>query len=132
MPFSGAFQDHDVVERMRRVRHNPIAGYGIAALAVALATLVRWTVADYAMEGIPFITYYPAIIITTLLGGFWPGVLATVASALIAWFVFIPPAFTFALDAHQAISLGLFLFIAAINVVLVSLLNGAIVRVATQ
>src|SRR5215467_11575153 len=126
MPFSGALRDHDVVERMRRVRNNPIAAYGTAVLAVALATLLRWAVTDYAMEGIPFITYYPAIIIATLLGGFWPGVLATLWSGLIAWFVFIPPAFTFDLDSREAVSLGLFLFIAAINVALVSLLNRAI------
>jgi PAS domain S-box-containing protein len=132
MPFIGAWRDHDVVERMRRVRNNPIAAYGTAILAVALATLLRWAVAGYTMEGVPFITYYPAIIIATFLGGFWPGVLATLSSALVAWFAFIPPAFTFDLDSHQAVSLGLFLLIAAINVGLVSLLDRAIERIATQ
>src|SRR4030095_6393020 len=42
------------------------------------------------------------------------------------------PAFTFDLDSHQAVSLGLFLLIAAINVGLVSLLDRAIERIATQ
>jgi hypothetical protein len=43
------------------------------------------------MQGIPFITYFPAIVLATLLGGFWPGVLATILSGLLAWVVFIPP-----------------------------------------
>src|SRR6266536_5283621 len=37
--------------------------------AVALATLARWVVGGQIVEGLPFITYYPAIIIATLAGG---------------------------------------------------------------
>lgn len=58
--------------------------------------------------------------------------LATVASAILAWFAFIPPEFSFALSAPEAVSLLLFIFIASINVILVALLNAAVERVIVQ
>jgi PAS domain-containing protein len=84
------------------------------------------------VEGIPFITYYPASLIATLLGGFWPGVLATISSAIIAWWLFLPSEINLSLTAPEAISLLLFIFISAINVVLVAFLNAAMDRVMDQ
>jgi hypothetical protein len=45
------------------------AGYAVAIGLVALATLARWTMGDYVGGEIPFITFFPAIIIVTLIGG---------------------------------------------------------------
>ncbi len=132
MPFSRVFERHVFIERALRVRKNPVTAYGVAFLAVGIATLIRAAIGPYAMEGTPFITYYPAIIIAALFGGFWPGVLATVSSAFLAWLAFIPPAFSFQLDPPEAISLLLFVFIAGVNVALVSLLNLGIERIWAQ
>ncbi len=132
MPLVTAFENLRFVERAQRLRQNPIAAYGVAASVVIIATLLRWTVGGYAMEGTPFITYYPAILIATFLGGFWPGVFAIVLSSALAWFLFIPPAFSFELEQRQIISLLLFIFIAGINVVIVALLNAAFERVIAQ
>ena len=44
------------------------------------------------MEGLPFITFYPAIIVATLLGGPSSGVLSVALSSAAAWYRFIPPA----------------------------------------
>jgi PAS domain S-box-containing protein len=132
MPLIAAFEFPRFAERAHRLRQNPVAAYGITGAAVAAATLLRWAVGGYAMEGTPFITYYPAILIAALFGGFWPGVLATIASAILAWFAFIPPEFTFTLSAPEAVSLLLFMFISSINVILVAMLNVAVERVMAQ
>lgn len=132
MPFSSALRNHGVIDRMLRVRRNPIAAYGVAAGMVAAATLIRQAIGGQVTEDVPFITYYPAIIIATLAGGFWPGVVATLLAAVAAWFLFIPPAFTFNLGRQEAISLLLFISVAGVNVILVSLLNGAIERILGQ
>src|SRR6266851_8042314 len=123
MPFSSAFENHPLIERALRVRQNPIAAYGIAVAVVALATLVRWVVSGQVVEGLPFITYYPAIIIATLAGGFWPGVLATVLSSAAALYLFLPPLFSPDFNQREAVSLSLFIFIAGINVIVVALLD---------
>ncbi len=132
MPFSTAFEDHPLIERALRVRQNPIAAYGIAVAAVALATLARWIVGGQVVEGLPFITYYPAIIIATLAGGFWPGVLATALSSAAALYLFLPPLFSPDLNQREAVSLLLFIFLASINVTIVALLDAAVEHIMAQ
>jgi two-component system CheB/CheR fusion protein len=77
---------------LQRFRENPFLGYGIALVAIAVATMLRWAIGDYFLGRVPFIFYFPAIVLTTLLGGLWPGILSIVLSALAAWAFFIPPA----------------------------------------
>jgi PAS domain S-box-containing protein len=132
VPFSTALEDHPLIKRALRVRQNPIAAYGIAVAAVALATLVRWLVGGQVVEGIPFITYYPAIIIATLAGGFWPGILATVLSAVIGSYLFLVPLVSPDFSQREAVSLLLFIFMAGINVTIVALLDAAVERIMAQ
>jgi len=132
VPFSGAFEHHPLIERALRVRQNPIAAYGNAVAAVALATLVRWIVGGQVIEGLPFITYYPAIIIATLAGGLWPGILATVLCSAAALYFFLPPLFSPDLNQREAVSLLLFIFMASINVAIVALLDAAVERIMAQ
>jgi len=73
-----------LAERLQRLRQNPFAAYGIALAAVGVATIIRWAIGDYVPGRVPFTLYFPAIVIATLLGGFWPGVLATILSGLAA------------------------------------------------
>src|SRR5258708_24216220 len=131
VPFSTAFEDHPLIERALRVRRNPIAAYGIAVTAVAVATLVRWIVGGQVIEGLPFVTYYPAIIIATLFGGFWPGILATALSSATALYFFLPPLLSPDLNQREAVSLLLFIFIAGIHVIVVALLDAAVARIVS-
>src|SRR5262245_41641392 len=83
-----------LAERLQRLRQNPFSAYGIALAAVGVATIIRWAIGDYVPGRVPFTLYFPAtIVIATLLGGFWPGVLAIILSGLAAWFLFIPVRF---------------------------------------
>ncbi len=132
MPFSSAFETHPIVERLQRVRRNPIAAYGSAVVVVALAVLVRWAVGDYVGARIPFITFYPAIIIATLVGGVWPGIFATILSSLAAWYLFLTPEDTWILDERELIQLLLFIFICGINLTIVTLMNALVDRVFSQ
>ena len=70
MPLSNTFEARRLAKRMHRLRENPFTAYGIAVAAVAIATLIRWAIGGYVLEGIPFTAYLPAIIIATLLGAF--------------------------------------------------------------
>lgn len=132
MPLSTAFETRSLVETMRDVRQNPIAAYGTAVVAVAVAVFVRWIFGGQVIEGIPFITYYPAIIVATLIGGLWPGVLALILSAMTAWYFFLLPIFGWELSQREAVSLLLFVAIGGIDVALITLLNAAVDRVLAQ
>ena len=132
VPFSAALEDHPFVDRALRLRRHPVVAYSLTVGLVALATLVRWAIGGYAMEGLPFITYYAAIIVATLIGGFWPGILATALSAVVAWYLFIPPPGSWDLDQREAVSLLLFIVMSIINVMVVALLNAAVERMMAQ
>ena len=59
--------------------------YSAAVAAAFAGLLVRMALTSLAGEGLPtYITFYPAVMIVALLGGFGPGLVATVASALLA------------------------------------------------
>src|SRR5215510_16115706 len=94
MPLSNPFGNRRIVEVVEGIRQHPDAAYGIAIGLVALATLTRWAMGDYIGGQVPFITFFPAIIIGALLGGIWPGVCAAILSVLAAWYLFLPPALT--------------------------------------
>jgi len=80
-------------------------------------------------EAGPFTTYSLAIIIAALVCGFWPGMMATVLSVLIGWYLFLPPTFSFALfSTKEAWTVTMFAVVASINVALVSGLVAALLR----
>ena len=60
------------------------SGYAVALGAVALSLLFRYGVRDSLGLKVPFLQFYPAIFLAAWYGGFGPGVLATVMSALAA------------------------------------------------
>jgi two-component sensor histidine kinase len=80
---------------------------------VAAATLLRLAIDLVAPDAVPYATYFPAILIATLIGGALAGTLAALVSALAAWYMFVPPRFSFEhLRPDAVVSLGLFFFAA--------------------
>src|SRR6516225_7839148 len=99
-PFDSG-QVHRWARHLHRLQHNPWIVYGATLGAILFATFIRSAMGGLVHERIPFTTYYPAIVIATLLGGFWLGMFASVLSAVIAWWMFMPPIFGFSLDVAQ-------------------------------
>ncbi len=130
MPFSKTL-GYRFITLVLRVQKRPLASYVVASLAVVAATVARILLNERLPEGIPFITYYPAILIATL-GGFWPGVWATVISSILAWYFFIPPAFVWSLDQKEALSLLVFVFNSAVIVAIMTLLSRAIEQIKEE
>jgi two-component sensor histidine kinase len=63
------------------------AAFTLAVVSVAVATLVRIGLEGVASNLAPFVTYFPAILVTTLVGGAASGILAVVLGGLCAgWF----------------------------------------------
>jgi len=132
VPLSSAFKDHGWIERARRFRANPLLAYGLALLVVAAATLLRMLLGAQLPAGVPFTTFYPAVLVAGL-GGVGPGVFALALFMLASWFFFIPPVWSFYIDDwREMISLALFLIVSGTNVALVALFNAAMDRLATH
>lgn len=132
MPLIASFEKHGLIESIRELRKRPAGTYGIAIAAVGLAVALRMAVGSQLLPGLSFITFYPAIIIAALVGGFSRGLLATVLSALAAWYLFVPTYEGWGLDYYSAFSLALFCVICLANLGLVYLLDTAIDRALSQ
>jgi two-component sensor histidine kinase len=119
--FARAFDNHGLLESIRRVRKRPVEAYGIAIAAVAVATLLRLPMTGPLAGAAPFTIYDLAIIAVALVCGFWPSLLAVLLSVLGGWFLFLPPAFSFALESEKEIwTLTTFALVLSISAILVS------------
>ena len=74
---------------------------------------MRWSCASWLAPWlgveVPYLPFFPAILLTSWYGGFGPGVLATVLSALAAMYFVLPPDGLAITGVADAISISLFL-----------------------
>lgn len=102
-----------ILQVSKQLRQHQAFGYAAAFVSVGLASLLQWALPD-ALGGAPFLTIYPAVILTTLVGGLGPGFLAALLSGFSQWMWFIPTlhwfaVLTYAFDATLAVSLIVFI-----------------------
>jgi PAS domain S-box-containing protein len=131
MSFAFPLDGRGLAKRLQRLRQKRYQAYGIAIIAVAIATLIRLASDTYLPGGLPFITYFGAVAAATLLGGFGPGTAAALLSALVAWFVFFPPPLQFVLTGSQVLALFFFILFSMLLVAMITALNNAIDRSMT-
>jgi two-component sensor histidine kinase len=111
---------------IRRWRANRAIGYSIAIVALLISIGLRFAIEPHVTAGLPFITFFPAIILTTFLGGLGPGIATAFIAGIVSWYFFLPPEFSFELGEKELASLIVFWLIAAMDVTLVHLLNRAL------
>ena len=73
----------------RVFRGHPAIGYLVAFVSVGLATALQWWASDL-YHGAPFLTIYPAVVVTAFVGGYPAGLLSAVLAGLSQWYFFIP------------------------------------------
>lgn len=83
------------------------ASFCLAAGAVAVSTALRWVI-DRGEAGIPFVTYFPAVVLAALLLGWRWGALVALASAVIANRLFRIEPLLQELSGRDAVLVGLF------------------------
>ena len=94
---------------------SPAVGYLFASVFVAVAALVHALMLFLSAEILPFVSYYPAILLATLVGGAGPGSLAAFLSALSVGWYFPSPYFgPGAVPLTLTINLALYIIAAAL------------------
>ena len=73
-------------------RWNPALRYIAAAGAVAASLLFRYALRESFGLKVPYLQFYPAVILAAWYGGLGPGIVATGLSALAAMYFLLPPA----------------------------------------
>jgi PAS domain S-box-containing protein len=111
--------------------HSPLV-LGVAMGTVAVATVLRLALGPVLGEATPFITMFPAVLLTSVMGGFWPGLLAIALSVISSWYFFLSPAFGFdGISASDAIALALYVIGALLMVLVATSMRRALDRLET-
>ena len=97
-------------------------GLQAAAIAMwALALGARFAFDPYLPPGFPYLTFFPAIIITGFVFGIFPALTCAALSAVSAWYWFIPPFNSFVVDGQTVTALIFFLVVVGIDIGLLQL-----------
>jgi len=87
--------------------------YLIAGTAFSVALLFRYAVSDWLGARVPFLQFYPAILIAAWYGGGAPALVVTTLSAIVAMYALLPPAGLAVTDPVDQLSLAVFVLTGA-------------------
>jgi PAS domain S-box-containing protein len=118
LPMQESATESPVAKRPQRatflrgaIDSSPLVRYGLAAAIAAAAILIRLALDPVWGVKLPYITLFPAIMLSGWLGGFGPGLATTLFSAIAAEYFWIAPAESWAV-ADRTELFGLFTFVA--------------------
>jgi len=112
-------------ERLPIARDRPVLGLLTMLGIVAIAWGLR-TVADPLLPpGFPYVTFFPAVIVSSFLFGVRLGSVTAILCGVLAWYFFIAPHHSFALTGATAFALGFYLFVVATDLALVHWMQSA-------
>lgn len=113
------------------LRGTPVAVRYLIACAIVLVFFGLRSLLGPAMGGYPFLLFFPAIIVISIVLDRGTGVFAVILSAGLAWYFFVPPARSFALpDWTEALPLALYVVVGLFQALSIEALRGAATRLA--
>jgi PAS domain S-box-containing protein len=85
-------------QNMPQKTASTLLRYSVAVLTVAIALIVRLPVWSVLGKDAPFLTFFPAVLVSAVYGGFDAGLIATLLSGLVVNYFVVPPAFSFSIS----------------------------------
>jgi two-component sensor histidine kinase len=110
----------------------PWRGHVLAVALFGAALALRFSLDSALGNGFPFLTFFPAILLSAALGGRGAGALCSVLSVLAAWYWFVGPGASFALDFQGAVAVGFFALIAVVDVLIIDVMTRALTQLAAE
>lgn len=98
---------------------RPVPGYAFALLIFGAAFALRHELDSVLPPGFPFLTFFPAIILTAFVAGVGPGILCAALCGAVAWYFFLEPVASFQLTGPTLLAILFFAFIAAVEILLI-------------
>ncbi|MGV3771133.1 MAG: sensor histidine kinase [Sphingobium phenoxybenzoativorans] len=120
------------VERLPLIPERPGLAYAVTTLLCMAALFARLLVENVLPTGFPFVSFFPAVILSSFLFGVGPGIYASVICGLVSWYFFIPPTMTFSLQANTIVALIFYAVVCATDIALVNWMQRANYSLAVE
>ncbi len=114
------------LSRIARLRDSQVGAWSFAIAAFLAALALRFALEDQVPYGIPYLTFFPAVILTAFFAGLRPSIAVGVASALSAFYFFLPPYRSFELQFDTVLSLSLFIGVVAVDIAVIHAMYSAL------
>ncbi|WP_375196315.1 sensor histidine kinase [Sphingobium sp.] len=125
-------RNESFVERLPLVPRRPWHAY-LLATAFCLIALVLRSAAEIAMPvGYPFVSFFPAVILSSFLFGVRPGIYAGLLGGLLSWYFFIPPRMGLAVNPGVIMALGFYGIVVAVDIALIHFMQKANFNLAIE
>ncbi len=113
------------IERLPIAQERPLLAGTLMLAIVAAALALRLATDRVLPPGFPYVTFFPAVIVTSFVFGVRLGMVSAALCGLLAWYFFIPPAQSFTLTRGTIFALGFYLFVVATDLALVHWMQSA-------
>ena len=120
------------LERLPLLARRPLVVAGLTVLICLAALGLRVALDPLVGGGLPFITFFPTVLLCSLLFGWRSGVIATIMCALLAWFALIEPLGGFGFDRNAIAAVSLFAVISASEIFLIQCLQSLIAQLSAE
>jgi two-component sensor histidine kinase len=120
------------IERLPLATGRPFLAYGITVAAVAVAWFLRLVADPWLPGGFPYLTFFPAVILISTLLGVRPGIVAGVASGLLAWYFFIEPRFSLSVGPGTPMALAFYVLVIGTDILIIHAMQQANAKLARE
>lgn len=119
------------MQRLRSLataRRSPVYE-GVFVLGAFLAAfLSRYALDGILPPGFPYLTFFPAVILTGFFAGIRAGLIVAILCGLAAWFFFLDPSGSWRLTGPTVLALAFYVLIVSTDLVLIHLMRLALVK----
>ncbi|MFN3846026.1 MAG: sensor histidine kinase [Paracoccaceae bacterium] len=113
-------------------RRSPLYQLTFASLATVFSVGLRYYIEDALPSGFPYLTIFPAVILTGYFAGTRAGVAVAAACGVAAWYLFLSPIHSFALTGQSIVALCFYLLIVTTDLVLIHAMRFALSKLEVE
>lgn len=120
------------VERLPLVLDRPAYAYGLTLIFCGAAFMLRIAAEPLLPNGYPFVTFFPAVILSSFLFGVRPGIFAAILCGLVSWYVFIPPFYSREVNPGVAVAMLFYTGVVVVDILLIHFMQRANFHLAVE
>lgn len=117
-----------LLRRWATARHGLVEEAVVAGAATALALALRVATDPVLPAGFPFLTFFPAVTLTSFFASTRAGIAAALACGALAWLYFVGPLMGYDLFGAGLVPMGFYLLVTATDLTLIDLMRRALIK----